>query len=264
MLEALDPEQNNAFSDHYLEVPYDLSKVLFVTTANTLDPIPPALRDRMEVIEFSGYIEEEKVAIARQFLIPKQLKEHGLTPDQLHINEAAVRDIIREYTFEAGVRNLDRELANLARKTARKVAEGKRHTREITADSSRQVSWPATYSFGLAEAKDEVGIATGVAYTEAGGDILPIEVTLLDGKGNLTLTGQLGEVMQESIQAALSYTRSRAKALKIDLDQLRKDRHPRARAGRRHSQRRPVGGHHGGDRVDLRVHAAAPCGARSA
>jgi ATP-dependent Lon protease len=222
LLEALDPEQNNAFSDHYLEVAYDLSKVLFVTTANTLEPIPPALRDRMEVIEFSGYIEEEKVAIARQFLIPKQLKAHGLTPDQLHIGDAVVRDIIREYTFEAGVRNLDRELANLARKTARKVAEGKRHTREITVDGLDKYLGPPRYTFGRAEAQDEVGIATGVAYTEAGGDILPIEVTLLDGKGNLTLTGQLGEVMQESIQAALSYTRSRAKALKIDLANFEK------------------------------------------
>ena len=222
LLETLDPEQNNAFSDHYLEVAYDLSKVLFVTTANTLDPVPPALRDRMEVIDFSGYIEEEKVAIARQFLIPKQLKEHGLAADQLHIAEAAVRGIIREYTFEAGVRNLDRELANLARKTARKVAEGKRHTREITADALDKYLGPPRYSFGRAEAKDEVGIATGVAYTEAGGDILPIEVTLLEGKGNLTLTGQLGEVMQESIQAALSYTRSRAKALKIDLANFEK------------------------------------------
>ncbi len=222
LLEALDPEQNNAFSDHYLEVAYDLSKVLFVTTANTLEPIPPALRDRMEVIEFSGYIEEEKVAIARQFLIPKQLKAHGLTADQLHIGEAVVRGIIREYTFEAGVRNLDRELANLARKTARKVAEGKRYTREITGETLDKYLGPPRYSFGRAEAKDEVGIATGVAYTEAGGDILPIEVTLLEGKGNLTLTGQLGEVMQESIQAALSYTRSRAKPLKIDLANFEK------------------------------------------
>jgi len=222
LLEALDPEQNNSFSDHYLEVAYDLSKVLFVTTANTLEPVPPALRDRMEVIEFSGYIEEEKVAIAKQFLIPKQLKEHGLIPDQLHIGEAAVRDIIREYTFEAGVRNLDRELANLARKTARKVAEGRRHMREITVDGLDKYLGPPRFTFGRAEAKDEVGIATGVAYTEAGGDILPIEVTLLDGKGNLTLTGQLGEVMQESIQAALSYTRSRAKALKIDLNNFEK------------------------------------------
>ncbi len=217
LLEALDPEQNDAFSDHYLEVPYSLAKVLFITTANTLEPIPPALRDRLEVIEFSGYIEEEKVAIARQFLIPKQLKEHGLRPDQLHIGEPAVRSIIREYTFEAGVRNLDRELAHIARKTARKVAENQRHTVDITPARLDKFLGPPRYSFGRAEARDEIGIATGVAYTEAGGDVLPVEVSLLEGKGNLMLTGQLGEVMQESIQAALSYTRSRAKQLKIDL-----------------------------------------------
>ncbi|HTP10154.1 MAG TPA: endopeptidase La [Anaerolineae bacterium] len=222
LLEALDPEQNNAFSDHYLEVPYDLSKVLFVTTANTLEPIPPALRDRMEVIEFSGYIEEEKVAIANHFLIPKQLKEHGLTRDQLHVGDAALRGIIREYTFEAGVRNLDRELANIARKTARKVAENQRHLRDITPAILDKYLGPPKFTFGRAEVKDEIGIATGVAYTEAGGDILPIEVTLLDGKGNLMLTGQLGEVMQESIQAALSYTRSRAKQFKIDLNNFEK------------------------------------------
>jgi ATP-dependent Lon protease len=216
LLEALDPEQNNAFSDHYLEVPYDLSKVLFITTANTLEPVPPALRDRMEVIEFSGYIEEEKVVIARQFLIPRQLREHGLTDEQLRIGEMAVRGLIREYTFEAGVRNLDRELANLARKTARKVAEGKRYPRTITPKQLDKFLGPPKYTFGLAESKDEVGVATGVAWTEGGGDILPIEVTLMDGKGSLTLTGQLGEVMQESIQAALSYTRSRAKQLKIE------------------------------------------------
>ena len=222
LLEALDPEQNNAFSDHYLEVPYDLSKVLFVTTANTLETVPPALRDRMEVIDFSGYIEEEKVAIARQFLIPKQLKAHGLTPEQLHIGEAAVRGIIREYTFEAGVRNLDRELANVARKTARKVAENQRHIHDILPAALDKFLGPPKYSFGRAEAKDEIGLATGVAYTEGGGDILPIEVTLLEGKGNLLLTGQLGEVMQESIQAALSYTRSRSKQFKIDPTRIEK------------------------------------------
>jgi ATP-dependent Lon protease len=215
LLEALDPEQNYSFSDHYLEVPYDLSKVLFVTTANSLDPIPAALRDRLEVIEFSGYIEEEKVAIARHFLVPKQLNEHGLAPQHLTIGDAAIRGIIREYTFEAGVRNLDRELANLARKIARKVAENKPHTHSITTKMLDKYLGPPRYTFGLAEEKDEVGVATGVAWTEAGGDILPIEVTLLDGKGGLMLTGQLGEVMQESIQAALSYARSRARQFKI-------------------------------------------------
>jgi ATP-dependent Lon protease len=216
LLEALDPEQNAAFSDHYLEVPYDLSHVLFITTANMLEPIPPALRDRLEVIDFSGYIEEEKVAIARKFLIPKQLREHGLSPDQLRIGDAAIRTIIREYTFEAGVRNLDRELANLTRKTARKVAEGKVYAHVITPRQLDKYLGPPRFTYGLAEAWDEIGVATGVAWTEAGGDILPIEVTLLDGKGGLLLTGQLGDVMQESIQAALSYTRSRARQFKID------------------------------------------------
>lgn len=216
LLEALDPEQNAAFSDHYLEVPYDLSHVLFITTANMLEPIPPALRDRLEVIDFSGYIEEEKVAIARKFLIPKQLREHGLSPDQLRIGDATIRTIIREYTFEAGVRNLDRELANLTRKTARKVAEGKVYAHVITPRQLDKYLGPPRFTYGLAEAQDEIGVATGVAWTEAGGDILPIEVTLLDGKGGLLLTGQLGDVMQESIQAALSYTRSRARQFKID------------------------------------------------
>ncbi len=216
LLEALDPEQNAAFSDHYLEVPYDLSRVLFITTANMLEPIPPALRDRLEVIDFSGYIEEEKVAIARKFLIPKQLREHGLSPDQLRIGDATIRTIIREYTFEAGVRNLDRELANLTRKTARKVAEGKVYAHVITPRQLDKYLGPPRFTYGLAEAQDEIGVATGVAWTEAGGDILPIEVTLLDGKGGLLLTGQLGDVMQESIQAALSYTRSRARQFKID------------------------------------------------
>jgi ATP-dependent Lon protease len=216
LLEALDPEQNFSFSDHYLEVPYDLSKVLFVTTANSLEPIPPALRDRMEVIDFSGYIEEEKLAIAKHFLIPKQLMEHGLLPDQLHLSDETLRSIVREYTYEAGVRNLDREIANIARKTARKVAESKRFPHQITPALLDKFLGPPKYFFGRSEIKDEIGVATGVAWSEGGGDVMPIEVTLMQGKGNLTLTGQLGEVMQESIQAALSYARSRAAELHIE------------------------------------------------
>ncbi len=222
LLEALDPEQNFGFSDHYLEVPYDLSKVLFVTTANSLEPIPPALRDRMEVIEFSGYIEEEKLAIAKHFLIPKQLGEHGLTADQLHLNDKTVRSIIREYTYEAGVRNLDREIANIARKTARKVAESKRFSHQITPARLDKFLGPPKYTFGRSEAQDEIGVATGVAWSEGGGDILPIEVTLMQGKGGLMLTGQLGDVMQESIQAAMSYARSRADQLHIDTNRFDK------------------------------------------
>ena len=216
LLEALDPEQNHAFSDHYLDLPYDLSKVMFVTTANVLDTVPPALRDRMEVIEFPGYIEEEKLMIARSFLIPKQLSEHGLTPAQLRIADDAIQSIVREYTYEAGVRNLEREIANLCRKTARRVAEGKPHRHRVSLAELHLFLGPPRFTYGLSEEKDQIGVATSVAWTEAGGDVMPIEVTLMQGKGTLLLTGQLGEVMQESAQAAVSYTRTRAKDLGIE------------------------------------------------
>jgi len=216
LLEVLDPEQNFAFSDHYLEVPYDLSKVLFVTTANWMDPIPPALRDRMEVIEFPGYIEEEKLAIAQSFLIPRQLEEHGLKPEQLAFSEKAIRSLIREYTYEAGVRNLEREIANVCRKTARRVAEGKPIRRNVTPAAVTKFLGPPKFDFGVAEEQDQIGAATGVAVTDAGGDLQPIEVTLMEGKGMLLITGQLGEVMQESAQAAMSYTRSHARQLGLD------------------------------------------------
>ncbi len=216
LLEVLDPEQNFAFSDHYLEVPYDLSKVLFVTTANWMDPIPPALRDRMEVIEFPGYIEEEKLAIARHFLIPRQLEEHGLAPTPLSFTEAAIRSIIREYTYEAGVRNMEREIANICRKTARRVAEGKLVRHSVTPAAVTRFLGPPKFDYGVAEEQDQIGTATGVAVTDAGGDLQSVEVTLMDGKGALMLTGQLGEVMQESAQAAVSYMRSHAQALGLD------------------------------------------------
>jgi len=215
LLEVLDPEQNHAFSDHYLDVDYDLSQVMFIATANWLDPIPPALLDRMEVIRFPGYIEEEKLEIAKRFLIPRQLEEHGLPPDGLRFSEGALRRIIREYTHEAGVRNLEREIANICRKAARRIAEGKRAPRQITVNSLSRYLGPPRYTYGMAEEEDEIGVATGVAVTEAGGDLLSIEVTLMPGKGNLILTGQLGEVMQESAQAALSYARANAKKLGI-------------------------------------------------
>jgi ATP-dependent Lon protease len=216
LLEVLDPEQNHAFSDHYIEIPYDLSRVLFITTANILDPIPPALQDRMEVIEFPGYTEEEKIAIARRFLIPRQLEEHGLQANQLRFSRDALRTLIREYTYEAGVRNLEREIANICRKTARRVAEGKRHTHRIQGKNLARYLGPPRYTFGHIEESDQVGVATGVAWTESGGDLLPVEVSLMEGKGGLTLTGQLGDVMQESAQAAFSYIRSRAEELDID------------------------------------------------
>ena len=215
LLEVLDPEQNYAFSDHYLDVPYDLSKVIFITTANILAPVPPALRDRMEVIEFPGYIEEEKLQIAKRFLIPRQMDEHGLKKDSLRFSDAALRHIIREYTYEAGVRNLERQIANICRKVARVTAEGKRPPRHVTVGSPAKYLGPPQFIHGTAEEQDEIGVATGVSVTEAGGDIISIEVSLMEGKGQLILTGQLGEVMQESAQAALSYARAHANELGI-------------------------------------------------
>jgi ATP-dependent Lon protease len=222
LLEVLDPEQNHAFSDHYLDVPYDLSKVMFITTANILDPVPPALRDRMEVINFPGYIEEEKLEIARHFLIPKQLKEHGLKPEDLHFSDQSLRRMVREYTHEAGVRNLDREIANICRKIARIMAEGKHVPKQIAAQSLTKYLGPPQFAFVDAEERDEIGVATGIAVTEAGGDLLNVEVTLMEGKGSLILTGQLGDVMQESAQAALSYARAHAKDLGIDAKMFEK------------------------------------------
>ncbi len=218
LLEALDPEQNNAFSDHYLELDYDLSKVMFITTANVLYTIPHALRDRMEVIEFSGYVETEKLEISRQFLVPRQIEEHGLDDVKLKITDGAVQGIIREYTYEAGVRNLEREIGRVCRKVTRRLAENKRVPKTITRQSLPKYLGPPKHTEQRIGENDEVGIATGIAYTEAGGDIMPIEVALMPGKGQLTLTGQLGDVMQESVQAALSYTRSHAKKYNIKAD----------------------------------------------
>ncbi|MBI2552304.1 endopeptidase La [Candidatus Uhrbacteria bacterium] len=217
LLEALDPEQNNAFSDHYLEVPFDLSDVMFITTANLLDPIPPALKDRMEVIEFAGYTEDEKYWIAQKFLIPKQIKDNGLTDKLISFTEAAVRVIIREYTLEAGVRELERTIAAVCRKVARKVAEngGKLALRKIGIDDLREFLGPQKYRITMAEKEDEVGVVNGLAWTSAGGDVLHIEATKVPGKGQLILTGHLGQVMQESAQAAFTYARSRAKKLAI-------------------------------------------------
>ncbi len=228
LLEVLDPEQNHIFSDHYLEVPYDLSKVMFITTANILDPVPPALRDRMEVIEFPGYIEEEKLAIAQQFLIPRQLEAHGLSgqPEPLEFSTASLRSMIREYTYEAGVRNLERCVANICRKLARRLAEGKRGPRRITPGMLGKFLGPPQYTEWLANEVDEVGVANGLAWTEAGGDVMQVEVSVMDGKGSLTLTGQLGEVMQESAQAALTYARSHAGDFQLgDLDFDKLDLH---------------------------------------
>jgi len=216
LLEVLDPEQNNTFSDHYMEIPFDLSQVMFITTANNRFTIPQPLLDRMEAIHLPGYTEEEKVRIAQRHLIPKQLEENGLSAEYIRISEGTLRHIVREYTREAGVRNLEREIANIYRKIAKEVVKKKTLRVTVTRSNLHKFLGPPRYRFGLAEKENEVGVATGVAWTEAGGDLLAIEVTLMKGKGKLTLTGKLGDVMQESAQAALSYIRSRAVSLSID------------------------------------------------
>ncbi len=215
LLEALDPEQNSSFSDHYLEVPYDLSNVIFITTANILDTIPPALRDRLEIIRYAGYTEDEKYYIAKKFLIPKQVEGHGLKKEQIEFGDDAIYSIIREYTREAGVRNLERELSAVIRKVARKIAEGngKKQQFKITPLDIHKFLGPIKFLPQLAEIEDTVGMSTGLSVTEAGGEILFIEVTLMPGKGSLLLTGQLGDVMKESGQAAMSYVRSKWKEL---------------------------------------------------
>jgi ATP-dependent Lon protease len=233
LLEALDPEQNKEFSDHYLEAPFDLSEVMFVTTANLMDPIPAALRDRMEVISFTSYIEDEKVAIAEQFLLPKQIKDHGLNAEHFTVSTDAVRKLISEHTHESGVRNLERQIATLCRKVARKVAEGAEEVFNITADDIDVYLGRKRFSHGVIEETDQVGSAMGLVYTEAGGDVISIEVSVLPSKrGKLTLTGQLGDVMKESAQAALSYVRGKAASLGIDEDIFhRSDLHVHVPAG---------------------------------
>jgi ATP-dependent Lon protease len=219
LLEVLDPEQNNSFSDHYLEVPYDLSRVMFIATSNFMDPVPPALKDRLEILDLPGYTRQEKLQIARQFLVPKQLEEHGLTAERLAFEDPAVGEIIDSYTREAGVRNLEREIANVIRGCAVKVAESKTDvmpTFAIKPESLDEFLGPQKFISEVAERVAEPGVATGLAWTPVGGDIIFVEATRMQGKGNLVLTGQLGDVMKESAQAALSYVRSRAKELNID------------------------------------------------
>ena len=216
LLEVLDPEQNYSFSDHYLEVPFDLSQVMFITTANLLDTIPPALLDRMEVIALPGYTEDEKLHIAEGYLVPKQLEQHGLRADSVRFSKEALRGIVREYTKEAGVRNLEREIASVCRKIAREFASGRTRPITVRAVDLAKYLGPSRYSFGLAEERDEVGVATGVAWTETGGDLISVEVNVMEGKGDLILTGSLGQVMQESARAALSYLRSEARDLGIE------------------------------------------------
>lgn len=216
LLEVLDPEQNNSFSDHYLDLAYDLSRVLFITTANLADDIPDPLLDRMEVIELPSYTEEEKLQIARRFLLPKQFEANGLSPGALRFADDALRLIIRGFTYEAGVRNLEREIGAVCRKTTRRIAEGRSYPRLVTTKAVERYLGAPRFDINRVEEQSQVGIATGMVYTGNGGDTMPVEVLLMEGKGSLMLTGQLGEVMQESAQAALSFTRANAASLGID------------------------------------------------
>ena len=215
LLEVLDPEQNNSFSDHYLNVSFDLSKVMFITTANILDPIPPALKDRMEVMELPGYIPEEKLAIAKKYLVPRQMEENGIKNGKLKIGDSALMGIITSYTREAGVRNLEREIATICRRTARKIAEGRHKPKTVQKKDLSGYLGPEHFLPEIAERTARPGVATGLAWTPAGGELIFVEATKMPGKGNLSLTGQLGEVMKESAQAALSYIRSNGKQFHV-------------------------------------------------
>jgi ATP-dependent Lon protease len=218
LLEVLDPEQNYSFSDHYIDVPFDLSKVMFITTANVLDTIPPALRDRMEVLELPGYSEDQKMMIAKEFLIRKQVDEHGLTSEFIEFQDAALQTVISSYTREAGVRNLEREVAAICRGVAKDVAGGSSEKIVVTPDNLNKFLGPVKFFPEVAERTSEPGVATGLAWTPTGGDIIFVEATRMRGEKGLTLTGQLGDVMKESAQAALAYVRSKAKELGIDED----------------------------------------------
>jgi ATP-dependent Lon protease len=223
LLEVLDPEQNHTFSDHYLDVEYDLSSVFFIATANVMHTIPQALQDRLEVIRLPGYTEREKIEIAQRHLIPKQIKSHGLAADNVEYEEDALQELVRRYTREAGVRNMEREMSTVLRKVARKVVlEGKEYSTTITPKNLSDYLGVPRYRTTQQEERHEVGLATGLAWTEVGGEILPIEVTLMPGKGALRLTGKLGDVMQESAHAAMSFVRSRAEQFGIAKDFSRK------------------------------------------
>ncbi len=223
LLEVLDPEQNNTFQDNYLEVAFDLSKVLFIATGNLLDPIPAALRDRMEIIQLPGYTEQEKLEIGKRFLVPKQMTNHGLKEKHIAITDEAMVELVRSYTHEAGVRNLEREIANIMRKVARQVAEGR--TRKVVVDKKKLLDFlgPNRFEYGELEAEDQVGAATGLVVTEVGGDVVSVEVTRMEGKEDFILTGQLGEVMRESARAGLSWTRAHATELGIPREVFEKN-----------------------------------------
>ena len=223
LLEVLDPEQNNTFQDNYLEVPFDLSKVLFITTANLLDPIPAPLRDRMEVVQLPGYTQREKVEIGKRFLVPKQLHNHGLTDKRIEITDEAFVELVQGYTHEAGVRNLERELANIMRKVARQVAEGRKRKTLVDLKKLAVFLGPPRFEYGELEAEDQTGAATGLVVTEVGGDIVAVEVTKMEGREDFILTGQLGDVMKESARAALSWIRANATKLGIERETFEKN-----------------------------------------
>jgi len=223
LLEVLDPEQNSTFQDNYLEVPFDLSKVLFIATGNLLDPIPPALRDRMEIIQLPGYTQQEKIEIGRRFLIPKQMENHGLKPKHIEITDEAMVELVQAYTHEAGVRNLEREIANIMRKVARRVAEGRKRRTVVDVRRLEEFLGPPRFEYGELESEDQIGAATGLVVTEVGGDVVAVEVTKMEGKEDFILTGQLGEVMRESARAALSWIRAHANELGIPRETFEKN-----------------------------------------
>jgi ATP-dependent Lon protease len=223
LLEVLDPEQNNTFQDNYLEVPFDLSKTLFIATANLLDPIPPPLRDRMEIVQLPGYTEQEKIEIGKRFLIPKQMGNHGLNEKRIQITDEAMVELVRSYTKEAGVRNIEREIANIMRKVARSVAEGRKRKTVVDVKKLEEYLGPPRFEYGELEPEDQTGAATGLVVTEVGGDVVAVEVTRMEGKEDFILTGQLGEVMRESARAGLSYIRSRAADLGIPRETFEKN-----------------------------------------
>ena len=231
LLEVLDPEQNNTFQDNYLEVPFDLSRVLFITTANLLDPIPAPLRDRMEVIPLPGYTQLEKIEIAKRFLVAKQLTNHGLTAKHIEFTDEAFVTLVQAYTHEAGVRNLEREIANVMRKVARQVAEGRK--RKTVIDNRKLVEFlgPPRFEYGELEAEDQTGAATGLVVTEVGGDVVAVEVTKMEGREDFILTGQLGDVMKESARAALSWIRSNENAARHRARGVREEHAPHPRPG---------------------------------
>ena len=222
LLEVLDPEQNNTFADNYLEVPFDLSKVLFIATGNLVDPIPMALRDRMEIIQLPGYTQREKAEIGKRFLVPKQMANHGLKPRNIAITDEAMTALVQSYTHEAGVRNLEREIASVMRKVARTVAEGRKSRTTVNERKLSELLGPARFEYGELEPEDQVGAATGLVVTEVGGDVVAVEVTRMEGKEDFILTGQLGDVMRESARAGLSWIRANAAKLGIERELFEK------------------------------------------